>query len=380
MFSLSLENSRQETTSAESLLSPQYATGLTLSARQPLLKNRGRQVTEAPLRIARAGAEEKTEEWKSKVMDTVSSVRTAYLAFFSAAREEEVREAALELAERMIVHTDARIQGGAAAEMDRLPAESAVATRREELLRAQAAVRSAEADLKIILGVRSERDWGERLAPIPPMEDISPPGAGDTFEEAIRMRPEVAAMKAKRTQSEIREVAARNQTLPSLDLTASAGLAGLSGTPNPDPLFAGNAEVYTGNYGDSVDRLFSGKYHNWQVGLKTEIPWGMQREKAEWARAKAALREQRLLEEAVFLRIRGEVWKARVELESAVARIDATRTATVAAEKKLEAEEKKLSVGRSTTVEVLRFQQDLSEARLAEVRARSDAHGAQTRL
>jgi len=51
-----------------------------------------------------------------------------------------------------------------------------------------------------------------------------------------------------------------------------------------------------------------------------------------------------------------------------------------AAEKKLEAEEKKLSVGRSTTVEVLRFQQDVSEAKLAEVRALTDAYDAQTRL
>jgi outer membrane protein TolC len=48
--------------------------------------------------------------------------------------------------------------------------------------------------------------------------------------------------------------------------------------------------------------------------------------------------------------------------------------------KKLEAEERKLSLGRSTTVEVLRFQQDVSEARLTEARAQTDAYNAQTRL
>ncbi|HAL56738.1 MAG TPA: hypothetical protein DCP63_09740 [Bacteroidetes bacterium] len=126
--------------------------------------------------------------------------------------------------------------------------------------------------------------------------------------------------------------------------------------------------------------MFSGRYYNWLVGLKTELPWGFQREKAEWARAKVALRQQRLSEDAVFLRIRVEVQKGRLDLASALARITATRAATAAAVKKLEAEERKLSVGRSTTVEVLRFQQDVSEAKLTEVRAQLDAYNAQTRL
>ncbi len=380
MLALSFENLRQETNSAEALLSPEYVTGLTLSIEQPLLKNRGRDVAEAPLRIAKAGAWEITEEWKAKVLDIVADVRAAFLAYVSAVNEEEVRKTAVELAERLVLHIDARIKGGAAAEMDRLPAISAAAARKEELLRAEAAARSAEAELKNILGMRSDKEWEERLIPVAPVDDVSPPGPAETFEEAIRRRPEIAVLRARKAQAEIREVAARNQTLPSLDLVASAGLSGLAGTSNPNPLIAGSADYYTGDYGDGIDRLFSGKYYNWQVGVKTEIPWGMRREKAEWARTKAALREQRLLEESVYLRIRKEVWQARVELESAIARIAATRASTAAAEKKLEAEEKKLSVGRSTIVEVLRFQQDLSEAKLAEVRARSDAYVAQTRL
>ena len=310
-FSLVQENQRQESSSAVSLLSPQYVTGLTLSARQPLLKNRGKAVTEAPLRIARAGAAEKTEEWKSKVMDIVTAARTAFLSFVAAVRDVEVRRSAVELAERVVVHTDARIQAGAAATMDLLPAESAVATRREELLRAEAAAGSAEVDLKSLLGVRSSREWEERFVPVPLTEEIPPPGDKENFEEAVLRRPEVAAIDARRTQAEIREAADRNRTLPALDLTVSAGVAGLSGTPSPNPLFGGNADAFSGNYRDSVDRMFSGRYYNWLVGLKTELPWGFRREKAEWARSKVALREQRLLEDAVFLRIRVEVQKRK---------------------------------------------------------------------
>jgi outer membrane protein TolC len=80
------------------------------------------------------------------------------------------------------------------------------------------------------------------------------------------------------------------------------------------------------------------------------------------------------------LRIRAEVRKARRDLESALERIAAASASAAAASKKLEAEEQKLALGRSTTVEVLRFQQDLSEARLAGIRALVDAHAARTRL
>ncbi|GAB4243585.1 MAG: TolC family protein [Deltaproteobacteria bacterium] len=379
-LSLVFENQREESSTSIALLSPQYRTGITLSAAQPLLRNRGREATEAPLRIARAGAAEKTEEWKATVMDTVAAARIAFLAFSSAVREVEVRRAAVELAERLRVETEARIDAGAAPSMDRFPAESAVAARREELLRAEAAAGTAELDLKRILGFRSAREWEERLVPAPLPGEIPPPGEGETFDVAVLRRPEIAAWRARKTGAEVREAAARSRNLPSLDLTLSAGLSGLSGTPNPNPLFSGNVGAFSGNYRDSLDQMFSGRYYNWGVGLKTEFPWGLRKEKAEWARADAALREQRLLEEGLLARVRVEVQKGRLDLDSALARIAAARVAVSAAERKLDAEERKLAAGRSTTVEVLRFQQDLSEARLNEVRATADAHAAQTRL
>jgi outer membrane protein TolC len=379
-LSLAFENRRTETSSAVSLLSPEYRTAVTLSAQHPLLKNSGRRVTEAPLRIARAEAAAKTEEWKAKVMDIVASARAAFLSFFAASRDVEVRKAALELADRLAAQTDARIDAGAAAPMDRLPSEAAAAVRKEELIRAEAVAQSAADDLKNLLGLRNPREWEERLLPAPLQGDLSPPGAHETFEDALRRRPEVAAQAERRKQAEIQEAVAGNRTMPSLDLSVSAGLSGLAGSPNPNPLFPSSVSVFQGNYRDSLDQMVSGNYYNWFVGLKTELPWRFDREKAEWARARSALAEQRLLEEGLSLRIRAEVRKGRRDLESALERIAASRVSAAAAGKNLEAEEQKLALGRSTTVEVLRFQQNLSEALLAEVRAQVDAYAAQTRL
>lgn len=379
-LSLSFENQRQDTNTSIALLSPEYLTAITLSAQQPLLKNRGRQVTEGPYLIARAGAAAKTADWKARVMDTVASTRYAFFTFLAATREASVRRTAVDLADRLMVETDARIDAGAAAPMDRLPAEAAAAARKEELIRAEAAAQAAADDLKTLLGLRSSGEWTERLVPAPLHGDASPPGADETFEEALRRRPEVAAQAERRKQAEIQEVVSRNRILPSLDLTVSGGLSGLAGSPISNPLFPVSSTPFEGNYRDSLDQMVSGRYYNWFVGLKTELPWRFDREKAEWARARSALDQQRLLEEGLALRIRSEVRKSRRDLESAMERIDAARVSVAAASKKLEAEEKKLDLGRSTTIEVLRFQQDLSEARLSEIRAQLDAYAAQTRL
>lgn len=378
-LSLVFESQRQELSSAFTRLTPEYASTLTFSAAVPLLKNRGRGATEAPLAIARAGAAATTGEWKARVMDVVAAARSAFLSFYAAGREAAVRRAAVGLAERLLAQTRARIEAGAAAPMDLLPAEAAAA-RREEMLRAEAAERTAEDDLKNVLGVRTTQGWEERYVPVPPAEEIRPPAPDETFEEAVRRRPEFIAQAARKTQADLRETAARSRNRPSLDLTASGGLSGLAGTPNPNPLLGPTSNSFDGNYADSLDQLFSTRYYNWFVGLSTEIPWGLQREKAEWARARAAVTEQRLLSEGVESRIRMEIRKGRRDLETSIGLIEAARVSVAAAEKKLEAEEKKLDLGRSTVNQVLQFQQDLSDARLSEIRAQVNAHAAQTAL
>jgi len=246
--------------------------------------------------------------------------------------------------------------------------------------RAEATARNAEDDLKTLLGIPSAGDWDRPLLPDLPAGGVEPPGPEDTFEEALRRRPELSALAGRTRQSELEEAAARNRILPSLALNASAGLTGLSGTPNPSPLFPGIAPTFEGDYGDSVDEMLSGRYYTAFLGLSAEIPWTLRKERAEWVRAKAALTRQRLSSESLRAGIRAEVRKSRRDLESAIARIGAAVATVAAAEASLEAEEKKRELGAATSTDVLRSQQEVAEALLARVRAEADARAAQTRL
>jgi len=379
-LSLDFRNRLQESSSAVFLLSPEYDTSLTLTAIHPLLRDGGRDSAEAPLRVARAGAEAGDADFRARLMDLVASVRVRFVALRSALREVDVRKTALSLAERLRSRTVAEIEAGARPPVDRLPAEAAVASRREEWLRAAAAARNAEDDLKVLLGMSAQEEWDRPLDPQPPSAPIDPPGAEDSYEAALKGRPVLAALSARTLQAEIEERAARNRVLPSLSLTVSGGLTGLSGSLNPSPLLPGNGSAFEGDYGDSLSDLFSGRYYTGFLGLSAEVPWGFRRDRADWTRARAALARNRLAAEGLRATIRAEVRKARGDLLSAIARMEASDASVSAADAALQAEERKRELGASTAIEVLRVQQDYAEALLAQARAEADAYVAQTRL
>jgi outer membrane protein len=67
-----------------------------------------------------------------------------------------------------------------------------------------------------------------------------------------------------------------------------------------------------------------------------------------------------------------EVREAVRNVETNIKRVSVTRGARELAQKKLEAEEKKLAVGLSSVREVLRFQDDLSLEQSREIRALTD--------
>lgn len=378
--SLSFAGQRQDLSSGVSLLSPEYTTSLTLSATQPLLKNRGPEAALAPLLIARANAVASDGDFRSKVLDIVASTRSAFFTFAAASRAVEVRRAALDLAQRTLDQTNARIAAGVAAQIDRLPAEATVASGREALIAAETAARDAGDELKNTMGVQAANEWIADLIPIAPDDAVGPPDDTDTFEEAARRRPEVMAQALRIEGAKLGEAAARNRTRPVLDLTVSGGLTGLAGSPRKNPVLGGSGDRFEGNLGDSLQEMTSGRYYNWFVGLHTEIPWRFDRERAQYGQARLAKEQQHIQATALLDRIRTDVRKGRRDLESAIARIEASRVAVAAAEKSLEAEEKKLSLGRSTILDVLKLQQSLSEARLTLVQSQFDAYLAQTNL
>jgi len=131
------------------------------------------------------------------------------------------------------------------------------------------------------------------------------------------------------------------------------------------------AEVGTipGGATDSLRDAFRLKYKNWSVGLILSVPINNFLTRAHFVQIRLNL-DQALLriknqEQQVFLEIKNAVRDVKTDYK----RVQAYKVARELAEKKLQAEEKKLKVGLTTNYLVLWQRRDLANARSAELKA-----------
>ena len=191
------------------------------------------------------------------------------------------------------------------------------------------------------------------------MPPAGPPAvsADSGLEESVRLgllnRPDYLRLKTEAEKNGLRLRYAHDRRLPSLDLEASYGLNGLSNT-----------------MGGSFDGMDANP--EWSLGLLLKFPVTNRGARAELEAAQ--LQEKKLLLSLKELeqRIYVEVDNALSAIKTDAQRIKATRAATRLALEALRAEELRLAAGLSTSHNVLGLQEDLSEARSREIRARVD--------
>ena len=110
----------------------------------------------------------------------------------------------------------------------------------------------------------------------------------------------------------------------------------------------------------------------WSVGGQMTIPLGNTAARNSYRAAKAGKEQIALqlkqLQQNILIQIENAIATARTSFQ----RVDATREARIYAEAALDAEQKKLEQGKSTSFQVLSLQDALTQARSAEIKALTD--------
>lgn len=398
ILQLAFKSERQETNSTWASLNPQYSTNLTLSFSQPLLKNFGPMTSKLRITLAVINRELSSYKLESTVLETASRVEEAYWNLVNAIEALEVQRQNLGLAEDLLEQARARVRVGVAPPISTLQAESTVAMRQESVIVAENSVNTAHNNLKITMNVAlGSQIWDIVIIPSDrPSPDIKRPALEEMYKEALKSN---LNMKQLRTnlKSQKRTTRVYKRLLwPRLDLIASAGFAGLAGDSGgpqnqtfqtgrviPDPTgtslgiletrtIQGPPNAFDGDYGDSVETLFTGDYFSYSAGLKFEMPIGNRAAKSTY---KKALLEQKRLE-AEMARTEmtiAFVLKNRVgDVESNLKRVKAAKVAAKLARQNMEAEQKRYKLGLVTQHDVLESQQDYAEARTNEIKALID--------
>lgn len=318
-------------------------------------------------------------------MDTIYEVESAYWNFVHSIENLKVKRQSLKLAQDLLAKNKREVEVGTLAPIEILSAQTEVASREADILQAEALVKNNEDLLKTIINLATEEKGVE--ADIIPVDkpafakkEVSLEGALLT---ALENRPDLQASRIDVQNKEINLSYARNQLLPDLSLQASYWSPGISGTQiiydELDP-FGPPIGTIPGGSVTALRDAFDFKYKNWSVGLTLSIPLSTVLSRAEYAQARVNLDQAMFRlenqEQQIFLEIKNAVRAVQTDYK----RVHAYKIARELAEKKLEAEEKKLKVGLTTNYVVVQYQRDLADARSAELQAIIDYNLSLARL
>jgi outer membrane protein TolC len=338
-----------------------YSTFAGVSGTLPLLRNFGIGTTLASIRIAQVNRGMSEWEFREAVIDTVTNVIFAYndLNFAYANRLSAIRSR--DLALQLVDENQKRFKTGSASQYDVTFANSRAASREENILFAEQAVRQAENYLKQLItdtktpGLLSEHFT---IEPPPPAPVVIVDAAAD-FREALTKRPDYQQARLALKRDTINRRYQHNQLLPRVDLVGGYGYSGQGG-----------------NFGITRQQIENKDYNAYNWGVVVSVPITFTAERGRYRSARLQERKSETLQEQLEQSIVVQVGNAASQIEIVQKRIEATRHARELAQETLDAEKKRLRAGQIDSFFVAQQQEILSGAEVSEARAQSDYHKA----
>ncbi len=346
-----------ETDNQFSTLNPAYTSDLEFTLSHDLLRNAGRRVNTAALRIAGYNEQAVEAQTKLEVIRQLAAVDRAYWRLFQARAELEVRQQQYELAVAQLAKAKRRVAGEVAAEIEVTRAEAGISDRLEAIIVTQNVVRLQQRELKRIMnmeGLDVESTTMVVTSTKPdPVEYVFDPAKVCDF--ALTNRMEMLELELRLAADAAAIGIERNRALPLFTLDYTYRVNGLGGSMQ-----------------DSFRTLERNRYEDWELGLNFQVPLGNEAAKAR-IREAILTRVQRLsTKEARQQAIRQEVLNALDTIDGTWQRILAARQSVILNTRALQAEQRQFDVGRSTSTDVLDAATKLADSQSAEIRALTD--------
>lgn len=329
------------------------SSSVSVNLTQPLLKNFWIDSTRLNIRVAKNRLQQSEQGLRQQLITSVTAVANAYYELIYAQQNVQVQQEALDLAQTQLDQDNQRVQIGTLAILSVQQDQSQVAQARANLIAAQSTLDTDQNTLKNLL-TDSYAKWhdtdiqpSESLLALPQTFDLQ-----ESWTKGMAQRPDLLQAKLNVEQWGIQLKYSRNQLLPELDLIGSYGYVG-SGR----------------EFDNALDSTGEGNAPFYSYGAQISVPLGNINARNQYKITKMTLQQIELqfnqLEQNIMVQIDNAVKQAQSNYES----VQATKQARIYAEAALDAEQKTYAVGKATTFEVLQYQNSLTAARSAEIRA-----------
>lgn len=336
-----------------------YSSQVGVSYRVPILEGYGERINRISIEKADIGVMRSEASVADAERNLRLSIIDAYIQAVLAARRIEVAELSLATAQNLVEEVQARIGVGQLAPYELLAAQAGLAERQEALLNAQTGLETALDSLKEIIGLPITDEIMVDTGILRPV--YLETDAEDFFILAQENRADLLDIDLRIQQAQLDLLLADDRRQASLSWSTVLGLAGQD-------------EDYSGSVGDM-------NHFSWYTGIEYSMPLGGNRAaEVDYSSARLAL-DQLELERVDFLRVLQRDIRSALEVfRNALLRIDVTAQGLEVQEVKMESERARHELGLITARDLLEFDVDLANARLAYEIALADALTALARL
>jgi outer membrane protein TolC len=365
-YQVNWQNNRIASNQNNNIFNPAYSAGFQAVYVQPILANRKVDQTRTNLLTTEIQQDIAELDLRATTASTVAEVRNAYYELVFAILNLENQRASLDLSSKLVQDNRARVEIGTMAPIDIVQAQAEEATRRQNLVNAEAILQNTELNLKrLIVSGTDDPLWNASIdatdRPAPGEEPIDLEAA---VRNALSNRTDLLTAKKNIDAANVQLRNLSNQTLPTMNLQGTYRLDGRGGTttsgpePFPPPTNWWNALGGIGNF----------EAPTWTLLMNFSYPIGTSAAEANKARQQIIIRQNQTAVKATELQIATDVTAAAIAIRNSLEAIQAATAARELSVKRAEAAQSKLDVGMATNFEVVQAQRDLADARNRELR------------
>jgi outer membrane protein TolC len=383
-LTVGFNNTRVTTNSFFTSLSPQLNSNFRATVTQHLLQGFGFAPNTRFIRIAKNNRELSDVAFRLQIIDSIDQIENIYWDLVYAYENARVQNESLAFSQKTLSDTKKQVDIGSLAPIEVVRAQSTVATTQQAVTAAQTNLQLEQLLMKNAI-TRSLKDPALATAEVIPTSTMDVPAqepivpTEDLINEALRHRAELVESRIDLNSRQLSNKAVRSALLPTLDLFAYYGGAGLGGVQNPgnlcanlDPslqgfgcagpdLAAGQLPINpTTGLGGTYNQLINSTSPDKGVGLQLNVPLRNRAAQAVQIRSELEYRQAQMRLQQIENQVGIEIRNAQYTVQQNRASVDSAKAAVELARQSLDAEQKKYQFGTSTTTLVLQYRSGLA--------------------